>query len=367
MNEEDLWLSMLLDSNIDIISNVDFPLYRTAIKVISHIPKIHNYFPPYVYSNLELNHWFCAFNLLGLITYHRIFQERKVLDKVQGFFNEQLDNNFNWKIPISRVDFAMKGYALVYLEKSLDDSHYYHPLMQMFTSLTMEVPHNDKGVYFYSKNGAVLVDTLGMICPFLMKLGKQYNLPEATNLSVKQLSEFISINTDPETSLPFHGYFNSGPRKLGSLGWGRGTGWYLLGIVDSLAEMNPDDNYYEFLRSAYKAAIKTIVDFQKQDGSWSWSILQKEDTSDMSTTALIGYCICRGIEIGILDNSLLPILTNARNVMIKKTNSKNGYIQHGLTEAAGLGKYPQKYGSYPWLQGIALGFAVLHHKLINSQ
>ncbi len=142
-----------------------------------------------------------------------------------------------------------------------------------------------------------------------------------------------------------------GDRRLGLLAWGRGVGWYLLGIVDTLAELNPDDPAFGSLREALQNALATLVKHQRPDGHWGWAILQPGAQPDSSTTALVAYaCSTRRIAG---NRSTQRIASRPALEALVKATLPDGQIDGGLGECRGLGIYPQTYGPQPWLQGTA--------------
>lgn len=66
----------------------------------------------------------------------------------------------------------------------------------------------------------LLVDSLGMLCPFLAGYGRDFQDRDAVALARTQLLRFVELNLDSDSRLPFHGYFAGG----GLIGSGRTVG-----------------------------------------------------------------------------------------------------------------------------------------------
>jgi len=180
-------------------------------------------------------------------------------------------------------------------------------------------------------------------------------------LSVQQLLSFIGHGVDAETHLPYHGYYANGPVRLGLHAWGRGAGWYMVGLVDTLAELSTEHPAYVDLRSAFMLAADSLAAYQRADGHWNWAILHRRDELDSSTTALVGYSLMRGLTLGLLDSGFELAITAALRALVGVTRA-DGVLDRGLGECRGLGKYPQTYGPQPWVQGAATAFAALYYK-----
>lgn len=352
------WLVKVISTNQQIVRASLDSTYRYRLSLLRRVPIIRDSYFPLQYTKKQSYFWFSAMNIKALLKSYKLFRNNVDLDLVSSYFDEQLENNQQWLSPIERVDHLMKGASLIDLDALTQKKAYSRALFNLYLKLTQVFPRTEAGIYCYAQNNRVLVDTLGMICPFLSKYGREYDVPEASSMCVNQLLDYIRVNVDDETHLPFHGYYNGGARRLGSLGWGRGTGWYLLGIVDSLCEIGPNANGFEEIRNAFQSATVTIKKYQKEDGTWSWSILQPQDHSDTTATAFLGYCLSRGILTGLIGQEYLPTLEAALKAIINHTNIKNGSIGSGLRDCEGLGRYPHVFGAQPWLQGIALSFAL---------
>jgi Glycosyl Hydrolase Family 88 len=120
----------------------------------------------------------------------------------------------------------------------------------------------------------ILVDTLGMICPFLTRYGHDFAEPAAAKLALRQLSAFYGVNLDPDSGLPFHGYICGGPFRLGLHGWGRGVGWYLMGLVDTLIEAA--DKQDQALYASLQKVVLSLSRWQRSDGHGSWLVLMPD-------------------------------------------------------------------------------------------
>ena len=306
------------------------------------------------------NSWKIALCALGAECAHQAIRNSNDLAALEKRFDRNIDSLGNWKTPIDKVDHAMMGYSLLYLAKETDAPRYRKAADQLVELLLVEYPRVSDGSLPYNLgSGEVLVDTLGMICPFLARYSNQYGNLEALRLSLGQLQQFILNNVDTDTHLPYHGYYSDGPKRLGAHGWGRGTGWYMLGLIDTIVEMPKGHPDRSMLLEAYRAAANSLRIFQRGDGHWNWAILHREDMFDSSTTSMVGYSLLRGVQAGILDQSYRPVILSALSALVYSTRS-DGLLQGSLAECRGIGKYPQSYGPQIWLQGSATAFGALY-------
>lgn len=306
--------------------------------------------------------WPITLNILGAEYSHKLFAESEDLRVLKTMFDHNIDEQGNWLTPINKVDYVMKGYSLIYLLNITKNSRYEQACQQLASSILLEHERVGDGCLPYTPTGSaqgILVDTLAMICPFLARYSNHFQETEAMKVSINQLKQFVRKNVDHDTRFPYHGYYDDGPKRLGMHAWGRGTGWYMMGLIDTLLEMSEQHPDYPELFNAYLDAANSLKKYQRQDGHWNWAILHRKDRFDSATTSMIGYSLMRGLQRNFLDNSFQTVVNTAIQGLVNVTNA-HGVLDGSLGECKGLGKYPQSYGSSPWLQGSATAFAAIY-------
>ncbi|MDJ0730553.1 MAG: glycoside hydrolase family 88 protein [Crocosphaera sp.] len=306
--------------------------------------------------------WPISLSILGAEWSYRTFGDPKNLKALKFIFDNNIDDQGNWMTPINKVDYTMKGYSLLYLLELTNDLRYHKACQKLASSLLVEHERVIDGCLPYTLTGSaqgILVDTLAMICPFLARYSNYYGDAEAMNVSINQLKQFVQKNTDYDTHLPYHGYYDDGPKRLGMHAWGRGTSWYMIGLIDTLLEMPFKHPDYSELLKAYIDAANSLRNYQRQDGHWNWAILNRKDRFDSSTTSMVGYSLMRGLQAKLLDNSFQRVVDAAIEALVSVTRS-NGVLEGSSGECQGLGKYPQSYGTSLWLQGSATAFAAIY-------
>lgn len=210
---------------------------------------------------------------------------------------------------------------------------------------------DDYGSILYrNNNDSAFIDTLGMICPFLAKYGFKNNSKKATSLAVIQLRAFFKNGFDEKSGLPYHGYNSRSLVKHGIIGWGRGVGWALVGLVDTLQWLDPQSLEYLEINKYYNYLIKSVMKYQRTDGSFSWQLESVEGHEDTSASAMIGYSISKynnlnqkKIYMKQLSLIVKSLLTNIK---------KNGTVINSSAECLGFSMYPQIFNSNSWGQGF---------------
>lgn len=207
-------------------------------------------------------------------------------------------------------------------------------------SLPYRVGHNDGHVY---------VDSVGLICPFLYEYGIYFNKRECMELAVNQIVNFLAYGIDGATGLPYHGYVTRTGEKYGIIGWGRAVGWLLRGMAGCMTT----EYGAERLQDSYIRLVDAVLAYQRRDGYFSWQLQAADGPKDTSATGMICAALKRGIEMNILtDPKYGQALQSGTDAIEKSTG--NGQVYDCSGECEGFGRYPQRYGAYPWALGPAL-------------
>ncbi|MDU6264268.1 MAG: glycoside hydrolase family 88 protein [Anaerocolumna aminovalerica] len=302
------------------------------------------------------DHFFWPNGLLALAlecSYHarKDIQDFYILKQ---YYDKWIQNG----IPIVNPDHAINGYSLIYVHQKMKKDIYKEAIQKIINYL-YDYPRDKMDSIPYRKNSPhdIYIDSIGMICPFLCRYGKLYNDEKAIDLAVKQIINFIHFGFDMNTFLPYHGYNLKENSKLGIIGWGRGVGWLLIGMVDSLEYIDSLNLNYNFLVRTFIKIVETVIKYQKDDGYYSWQLTALEGHIDTSSTSMISYAIHRGVKIGILNKTYLYYsnlgLQALRNSVI------DGLVTNSSAECMGFSMYPQRYDVFPWSQGPATALAAL--------
>ena len=259
------------------------------------------------------------------------------------------------------LDQIMNGYSLIFLYNHTKDIRIKNALINMYEYIK-RYPRTPTGSLLYRKNDQdiVYIDYLGMVCPFLSRYGKTFSCEDSITLSVEFLKDYLLNGMDIETGLPYHGFRCTTHEKLGIIGWGRGVGWLLIGMIDTLACLDKSSEACNSLHHDFQLLVKSVIKFQDNEGFYKWELNVKEGHIDTSATAMIGYSIKRGIDLNLLNIEYLLHAEKSLHALLKST--KNGQISDSSAECQGIGMYPQHYEWNLWGQGFGTSFALLMTK-----
>lgn len=248
------------------------------------------------------------------------------------------------------VDSCMHAYLLIKLREA-GVAGFDNIIQSAFEFLSRESERSLSGVVPYRPmQNTYYVDTIGMICPFLAAYGVNFNNKKATELAIKQILDFFDCAGGRRFT--FHAYDFDG-KKLGNEGWGRGLGWLLWGMVDTLEYLFEDHSQYDHIKHRFQNLIEEVWSCRSDSEGFGWDLLSHGSSIDHSVSAMYGYAVLRGVQIGILDDSYLKRVEQCLFWILKSTDD-TGALGNVSGECMGLGKYSNVFANYPWGQAPAV-------------
>lgn len=188
------------------------------------------------------------------------------------------------------------------------------------------------------------VDTIGFIAPFLTWYGLKYDVKYAIDLAVLQIKNFEKYGM-LQNKIPVHAYQIHTLNPIGIYGWGRGMGWFVIGTLetcDILPDTHSDKND---LKIILEKIAETLVQYQKKDGSFSWSFMTPDERSDTSATAVFAWFFKK-----------MNKFQNAENALsyIKSVTRRDGTIDFSQGDTKAIGVYSQSFNRLPFTQGFVV-------------
>lgn len=286
-------------------------------------------------------------------------EARIILETLRKYYDRWIRRNHR----MSCLDEAFSGMALIDLHQITGEEKYKQAADKMADFLFHHETDDAGGLLYRpkQKNGYIYAQSVGMVCPFLCKYGVTYGNSNAIQLAVTQIRNFIDMGMDSKTGLPYHGYQYESGVKYGIIGWGRGTGWLLIGMAETLSYLEDTHPSYETIKQAYRRMVDKVEAYQLDGGLYSWQLGTKDGPVDTSGTAMILYAIARSLNTKVLIGIHKSRMLRGREALWNSV--KEGKIYGCLAESQGFGLYPQIYGAYPWSLGPALSlFALTEEK-----
>lgn len=281
--------------------------------------------------------------LIGVSEYS-IQDSRDVQRQTIDYF---INKKGEWRINPQNIDFAILAFGFL---KYSERSSFLKPAMDYLINL-IEKQIGDDGLIAYSLNkNNRYVDTLGLVCPFLVLYDNIYGTSKYTQLALAQLHSFIDKGMFKETFLPVHAYETTSNLPIGVYGWGRGTGWFILGITDTFLELK-EGVEKEILKEKLFLLADYYLQFQRDDGGFG-IFLQNKETYDSSATAVFAYFLGRCYELK-RNKKYLESLESAINKLMSVTR-RNGALDYCQGDTIDVGIFSQNLNIMPFAQGILL-------------
>ena len=144
----------------------------------------------------------------------------------------------------------------------------------------------------------IFVDPLHFDPPFLVHLGALTGSPDLVDAGAAQAVALVELLQDDSGAF-WHFFLERTGRRYG-LGWGRGQGWALLGLVDVLERLPGAHPGREPLVSALIRLADALCATQRDDGSWFAVISDPGSGPESSTAAFAAAGLARAVAQGWL-------------------------------------------------------------------
>lgn len=296
------------------------------------------------YRSNTIQSWQTASLLLGL----EHIGTPQCKDAVQRAVNKLLDKNGMFRTPPTNVDCGLLAYSLL----KVSDADHVRPAVDYAAELIMSHTAEDGTLVYVNdiKSDERYVDTVGFVCPFLASYGLTYGKPEYVTLAMKQLRTFSEYGLEKNTHLPNHAYSASSKLPLGVYGWGRGAGWYTLGLIDTFKEL-PEGTDKQWLKEQIRRVADNYLRFQHSDGGFGY-IIQLQNGYDSSATAALAYFYkeCSAVFNDMAYEKAAERCLNKLRGVTRIT----GAIDWCQGDTKGIGVFAQTYDIMPFAQGMTL-------------
>lgn len=203
---------------------------------------------------------------------------------------------------------------------------------------------NDKETIPYRSNlpNIRFVDSIGMLVPFMTACG----FKEKAICQIKEYDKTLLKGIFPP-----HAYNIKSDLPLGIYDWGRGLGWYILGITETFElEGNKD----RIIRLA-----DNMINLQQNNGGLGFMFFSQTNI-ESTGSALLGILFVKAYEITNNDKYLEAAIKVEKALM--KITRRDGAIDYAQGDTKGIGFYSTRFDIMPFAQGLTL----LLSKRLNS-
>ncbi|UCD28144.1 MAG: glycoside hydrolase family 88 protein, partial [Planctomycetota bacterium] len=208
------------------------------------------------------------------------------------------------------------------------------------------------GLGHFANNYQLWADTLYMVCPTLVHLGRVTTQPKYITEAARELSISTRHLQDPQTGLCYHMWNEPKNRPVGEF-WGRGNGWIMMSFAEVLPFLNRTNPHYAPLLERFRRQVRGLLAVQDpQSGMWHTVVNRPESYLETSGTAMILYGLVQGRKY-----NLVEVEQGAIYKAWKSLSSQVDATDHVINVSRGTGpttydKYcTRPRGTYTWGTG----------------
>ena len=319
------------------------------------------------YSNPSLQMWQQAALLLGA---NSMCACEAIKKEIRVFIDSKINPDGDWRDFKAKPEVAMLAFAI--LSSSVADKNKIKPAMDRAAGMLFDLAKKHGTVPYNSNMPDIrFVDTIGMICPFLTKYAIEYNCIQALAIVKEQIQEFVKFGLHNKLRIPVHCYNKVSGAPLGIYGWGRGCGWWAVGLMDTYLVLTDDtstsgsDLLRDEANTRLAAELKglllpemtgfanTLAAFQMKNGAWDRQVFLM-NSGESSATAMIALYMKK--MVAIMRDETYTMCSEKAAVYLMSVTKRSGIVDSAQGDTGGIGNYSQKSDSLPAAQGFAVRF-----------
>ncbi len=183
------------------------------------------------------------------------------------------------------------------------------------------------------------VDTLYMACPLLSTVGRLQQRPRLIEDAANQIVLYAQHLQDRRLGLFFHMWDWEAQQRTADL-WGRGNGWVLMSIADTLEVMQKSDAHYASLSAIATRMARGLTEFQTADGLWRTVLDDGDSYPEVSASAMIAYGLLKLVRLGVLPADF----RDPAQAAWKTINTQ--WVKDGVVTGVSAGTEPKSRGDY---------------------
>src|SRR5262249_32869039 len=107
-------------------------------------------------------------------------------------------------------------------------------------------------------------------------------------------------------------------------GWGRGQGWALYGMIDTMERLPKVHPRYDDALEHARIFAGHILSLQDASGFWRTLIHDRESYLESSTAAFLGGAFYRGVRIGVLSEEFEAAADRAWSAVTTRVDTGTG-------------------------------------------
>ncbi len=234
--------------------------------------------------------------------------------------------------------------AILFLQKARPKAEYAGLVRRVVEYITNEAERSSEGALGHWQGSHQLwVDTLYMACPLLAGAGKEFSKPEYVTDAARQIVVYAKHLQDERSGLFYHMWDWKTRERTPAL-WGRGNGWVVMSLADTLEAMEAGHPLWGELVRIAKRQAEGLARTQDADGLWHTVLDEPSSYPESSATSMMVYGLEKLARLGVLGSKYSAMAERAW----KAVNQR--YVREGEVIGVSAGTEPrgkEYYGKLP--------------------
>lgn len=314
--------------------------------------------------------WGDSIAMDGLLEAAALLHDAETQDFCQKYYRRWAKRELSW------VDHLTPGYALLHLYEKTHEQSLLDAALRLAQFLLDEVPRTKDGAPLYRPDQpmyrhTIWVDTLYHVPPFYALLAKITGESRYYDEALREWHSHVRWLSSEHGPFLAHAV-DTGSRLLRGYGWGRGNGWALYGMVDTLELLPTSHSGYQEALSDFRRLSAAILALQDHSGFWRTLLHEREAYLEASTAGFFGAAFTKAVRLGLLDHSYAQAADKAWEAVLSRLQPDGSFT--GVSACTWAGTAPvddvMMYKTLPtevnvWGQGAVLRFMAerLHSEL----
>lgn len=331
---------------------------RTALTILNKYPKA------WQIDGTEKPKWDYKMSLV-LTAFEKLYQktnDKKYFNYIKEYADEMIDSSGNIKkydLKEYNIDYVNPGKLLFNLYDITKDNRYQKVIQQLRTQLETQ-PRTASGGFWHKQiyPNQMWIDGLYMAEPFYTQYTVKYENGKALDDVAKQFELVQNHLVDKKTGLVYQAWDES--KQIGWANpetgasptiWGRGIGWYMMALVETLDYYPKTNSNYKVLVGYLNQISKNVLKYKSESDLW-YQVTDKPELKDnfleSSSSAMIIYSLAKGADKGYLASNYKKIAQKSFDAFVKEFVKKgeNGeVIISNVSSNVGLGGKPFRDGT----------------------
>jgi len=307
--------------------------------------------------------WGDAIAVDGLLEAARLLGDATPRDFCLEFYRRWARRRLNW------ADHLTPGYGLLALYQDVNDPALLEAARNLARWMLEAAPRAPGGgPPLYRPDLSAFrhhawVDTLYHVPPFYALLAQVSGEGRYYDEAAHEWLVHARALVRPGSPILAHSR-DTGSGLLKGYGWGRGNGWALFGMIDTLALLPQTHPAYADALAGFHTLSAEVLRLQDASGFWRTLIHDREAYLETSTAAFFGGCFTKGVRLGLLSEEYAAAAETAWRAMLSRLDGDGSL--YGVSAVTVPSTHPDDdltmYKTLPtevnvWGQGAALRFA----------